>query len=175
MPRRLTGLCFWYAIGMEVSTDPIKYLSRSVPVRVAHDVLEREMRTSRSIELVVEAGREGGALEIDFLKRVDALERALEQEDGVTTIISIVRMLKEINQALADGDHRAYALPPDSASAAQQMLLYTLALAAGHRHQRSHHGEGRRAAHHARRQSRQLERGGGAGQSREARSPTSWD
>jgi predicted RND superfamily exporter protein len=126
-----TGLCFWYAIGMEVSTDPIKYLSRSVPVRVAHDVLEREMRTSRSIELVVEAGHEGGALEIDFLKRVDALERALEQEEGVTTIISIVRMLKEINQALADGDHRAYALPPDSASAAQQMLLYTLALPPG--------------------------------------------
>jgi len=40
-------------------------------------------------------------------------------------------MLKEINQALADGDHRAYVLPPDSASAAQQMLLYTLALPPG--------------------------------------------
>jgi predicted RND superfamily exporter protein len=126
-----TGLCFWYAIGMDVSTDPIKYLSRSVPVRVAHDVLEREMRTSRSIELVVEAGREGGALDIDFLKRVDAFEQALEREHGITTIISIVRMLKEINQAMADGDHGAYALPPDSASAAQQMLLYTLALPPG--------------------------------------------
>jgi predicted RND superfamily exporter protein len=127
----VSGLCLWYAIGMEVSTDPIKYFSRDEPVRVAHEVLEHEMRTSRSIELVVEAGHEGGALDIEFLKKVDALEQALEHDPSITTIISIGRTLKEINQALSDGDPHAYTLPPDSASAAQQMLLYTLALPPG--------------------------------------------
>ena len=127
----ISGASLWYALGMDVSTDPIKYFSRDVPVRVAHDILEHEMRTSRSIELVVEAGREGGALDVDFLARVDKLEQALEQDPSITTIISIVRTLKELNQALADGDHHAYALPADSASAAQQMLLYSLALPPG--------------------------------------------
>ena len=126
-----TGLCFWYAIGMEVSTDPIKYLKRSVPVRVAHDVLERRCGHRDRSSWWSRPDAKAERSRIDFLKRVDALERALEKEEGVTTIISIVRTLKELNQALADGDHRAYALPPDGPSVSQQMLLYSLALPPG--------------------------------------------
>jgi predicted RND superfamily exporter protein len=127
----ISAASLWYALGVDVSTDPIKYFSRDVPVRAAHDLLEREMRTSRSIELVVEARREGGALDIEFLRKVDRLEQALESDPSVTTIISIVRTLKELNQALSEGDHAAYVLPADSAGAAQQMLLYSLALPPG--------------------------------------------
>jgi predicted RND superfamily exporter protein len=121
----------WYALGMDVSTDPIKYFSRDVPVRQAHELLEREMQTSRSIELVVESGREGGALDAAFLEKVDELERALAQDPSVTLTLSIVDTLKQVNQALADGDPAAYALPDDNAAIAQQMLLYTLALPPG--------------------------------------------
>jgi len=127
----VVGVCFWYALGMDVSTDPIKYFREDVPVREAHELLEREMRTSRSIELVVEAGSEGGALDAAFLEKVDTLERTLEKDPSVTLIVSIIETLKQINQALADGDPAAYALPADNAGVAQQILLYTLALPPG--------------------------------------------
>jgi predicted RND superfamily exporter protein len=127
----LSGFCLWYSIGIEVSTDPIKYFSRDLPVRKAHDALERDMGTSRSIELVVESGREGGALDIGFLRSVDALERELEKDPNVTEIVSIIDTLKQINRTLADDDPAAYTLPGDGDSIAQQMLLYTLALPPG--------------------------------------------
>jgi predicted RND superfamily exporter protein len=127
----VVAVSFWYSLGMDVSTDPIKYFRQDVPVREAHDLLEREMRTSRSIELVVEAGVEGGALDVAFLEKVDTLERTLEKDPSVTLIVSIIDTLKQINQALADGDPAAYALPADNAGVAQQILLYTLALPPG--------------------------------------------
>ena len=127
----LSGLCLWYAIGIEVSTDPIKYFSRELPVRVAHEALERDMGTSRSIELVVESGREGGALDPAFLRNVDSMEQALKRDPSVTEIVSIVDTLKKVNQALEGGDPEAYALPEDGPSIAQEMLLYTLALPPG--------------------------------------------
>lgn len=127
----VTGLSFWYTLGMDVSTDPIKYFSRDVPVRQAHEVLEREMGTSRSIELVVESGREGGALDAGFLHQVDVLEQTLKKDRNVTEIVSVVDTLKQVNQALGDGDASAYALPADNATIAQEMLLYTLALPPG--------------------------------------------
>jgi predicted RND superfamily exporter protein len=127
----VVGVCFWYALGMDVSTDPIKYFREDVPVREAHELLEREMRTSRSIELVVEAGSEGAALDAAFLEKVDTLERTLEKDPSVTLIVSIIDTLKQINQALADGDPAAYALPADNSAVAQQILLYTLALPPG--------------------------------------------
>jgi predicted RND superfamily exporter protein len=127
----LSAACLWYSIGIEVTTDPIKYFSRDLPVRKAHDALERDMGTSRSIELVVESGRAGGALDLEFLRRVDALERELEKDPNVTAIVSVIDTLKQINKALADGDPAAYTLPADGAAVAQQMLLYTLALPPG--------------------------------------------
>ena len=127
----VAGGCLWYAAGIDVSTDPIKYFGRDVPVRVAHEVLEDEMRTSRSIELVVESGRPGGALAVDFLRKVDALEQELARDASITTIVSLVRPLKELNQAFADGDRSAYVLPADDNSVAQQMLTYSLALPPG--------------------------------------------
>jgi predicted RND superfamily exporter protein len=127
----LSGFCLWYATGIEVSTDPIKYFSRDLPVRRAHEALERDMGTSRSIELVVESGREGGALDLGFLQSVDALERELEKDPNVTDIVSIIDTLKQINRTLADDDPGAYTLPGDGDAVAQQMLLYTLALPPG--------------------------------------------
>ncbi len=127
----LSAVCLWYALGIDVSTDPIKYFSRELPVRIAHEALERDMGTSRSIELVIESGREGGALDPGFLRRVDSLEEALKRDPSVTELVSIVDTLKKVNQALEGGDPEAYALPEDGPSIAQEMLLYTLALPPG--------------------------------------------
>ena len=127
----VTGFCFWYSLGMDVSTDPIKYFSRDVPVRQAYEELARDMRTSRSIELVVESGLEGGAIDPAFLHRVDTLEQTLKKEPSVTEVVSIIDTLKQVNQALADGDPAAYALPDNGPAVAQQMLLYSLALPPG--------------------------------------------
>ncbi len=127
----LSAICLGYALGIEVSTDPIKYFSRELPVRIAHEALARDMGTSRSIELVVESGREGGALDPDFLRRVDSMEQALEKEPSVTELISIVGTLKKVNRALEDGAPEAERLPADGPAVAQEMLLYTLALPPG--------------------------------------------
>jgi hypothetical protein len=124
-------LCLAYAIGIPVSTDPIKYFSRELPVRAAHEALATEMGTSRSIELVVESGKEGGALDPVFLRKVDALEEALEREPSVTELLSLVSTLKKVNQALEGGSPEAYVLPKDGPSVAQEMLLYTLSLPPG--------------------------------------------
>jgi hypothetical protein len=72
---------------------------------------------------------ENGVQSKDFLDALDTLEgELLEPEDGadfsVGKVISIVNIIKEINQALNSNDPDAYRIPEDSRLIAQELLLF---------------------------------------------------
>ncbi len=127
----LSAISLWISYGIDVNSDPIKYFTKKEPVRAANEFLEREMGNARSIELVVEAGREDGIKDPAFLGRVDAFQKWLEAQPGITRVVSLVDVLKQMNRALNGDRPDAYKLGADTNTIAQELLLYTMGLPQG--------------------------------------------
>ena len=122
---------FAISMGVEVNSDPIKYFRRGSDIREASEFLEKNVGNARSIEFVLNAGKEEGAKDPAFLRKADALRSWLESQHGVTRATSIVDILKSTHQSLNGDKKEFYALPTSEAAIAQEMLLYTMGLPQG--------------------------------------------
>lgn len=79
------------------------------------------------IEVVIDTGKEDGLKDPELLKRMDRVrEFALNMEGDlkVEKVISMVDIVKEINQALHNNDPAYYRIPDDRALVAQELLLF---------------------------------------------------
>lgn len=114
-----------------VNSNPYEYFRDDVPVHVAQDFILEQLSGVASFELVVDAQREDGIKDPDFMRRVEKFEAAVLALPGVTRSISLVDILRQMNRALNGGDDAAYRLPETTAGIAQQLLLYTMGLPQG--------------------------------------------
>jgi predicted RND superfamily exporter protein len=128
----VAGLCLAVAIAgatrLRFSWDPVSWLPDSEPVRVATEILDREMGGSSSFEILIETGAENGLHDPELLARLDALRADLAsfQLDGTTVskTVSLADVLKEIHQALNENRPEYYAIPEDRRLVAQEFLLF---------------------------------------------------
>jgi len=127
----LSGASLYYALGIEVSADPLKYFRKDIPARIASDFVERTLGTSRAFEMTIDSGAEDGIKDPVFMSKVDALSQWIEARPGMTRAISIVDILKSMHKALNGNDHAFFKLPETREAIAQELLLYTLGLPQG--------------------------------------------
>jgi predicted RND superfamily exporter protein len=126
------GLCL--AVGLAGATrlrfswDPLSYLPESEPVRVATEVLDREMGGSSSFEVLVDTGVANGFHDPELLARLEALRSDLAsprfEAARVAKTLSLSDVLKEIHQALNENRPEYYAIPEDRRLVAQELLLF---------------------------------------------------
>jgi len=90
--------------------------------------VDKELRGSMSLEVIVDTGKENGLYEPDMLNR---LEKAAQYTESVTfkdvfcgKAWSLTSILKEINQALNENRPEFYAIPQNRELAAQEFLLF---------------------------------------------------
>jgi predicted RND superfamily exporter protein len=116
------------AARVRFSHDSLDWLPESDPLRVAFELIDREMKGSVSLEVVVDSGRENGLLEPALLARLEAAARYAESlEVGPIRVgksLSIVDVLKEIHQALNENRPEHRRLPGDRKLVAQELLLF---------------------------------------------------
>jgi len=108
--------------------EPTKWLPPDDPTRIAFDTVDRVLRGSSSVEVVVDSGRENGLHEPANLRRIEAamqFAEGLEVEGiGIGKAISLVDIVKENHQAL-NGNSAAHRVIPDSRPVvAQELLLF---------------------------------------------------
>jgi predicted RND superfamily exporter protein len=128
----VTGLCV--AVGLAGATrlrfswQPLSWLPDSEPVRVATELLDREMGGSSSFEVLVDTGVSNGFHDPDLLARLDALRSDLAsprfEAARVSKTLSLADVLKEINQALNENRPEYYAIPEERRLVAQELLLF---------------------------------------------------
>jgi predicted RND superfamily exporter protein len=108
--------------------DPLEWLPEGDRARVASHFVDRHMGGATSIEIVVDARRQNELYEPAMLRRIEAIQRHIEEDDGgpvkITKTVSLVDVSKEIHQALNEGRREAYVLPDERALVAQEMLLF---------------------------------------------------
>lgn len=115
------------AFGVRISHDPLQWLPRGHELRVAVERIDRSFSAIMSAEVLVKTGVADGIHEPDVLSRIDALSTRAGLLDGglrVGNTLAVTDIVKEIHQALHDGDPRRYQLPTTRREIAQELLLF---------------------------------------------------
>ena len=113
---------------VRLSNDSLDWLFEDDPFRVAIERIDEAFEGTMRLEILVDTGRENGLHEPAMLRRVEAIgETAKRLGDGpvvVGPVVSIVDVVKEINQALHENRPEHYTLPDDRRLVAQELLLF---------------------------------------------------
>ena len=109
---------------LEVETNTIKAMAEDYPLRVAFEYVDEAMGGSMSIEIVIDSGQADGIKSLELLRKVDRLQRFLEQHPLVTQTSSVTDQLKQMNRAVYEDRPEAYRLPASDSQVAEYLLLY---------------------------------------------------
>ena len=116
------------ATKIHFSHDVLAWLDKSVQVRQATEKLDRDLKGTVVLELILDTGRENGLHDPVFLKNLDRLTEELEADRWGDIFIgkaaSVVTVLKEIHRALNEDRPEFYTVPGDSRLIAQEFLLF---------------------------------------------------
>ena len=107
----LLGVSVYGYTLVEVETGTARMLSKSLPLRQAYDFVDERMGGSMSVEIMLDTGRENGVKSQAFLRGLERLQQHLDVSPLVTKTVSVLDIIKKINESMHGGDKAAYALP----------------------------------------------------------------
>ncbi len=108
--------------------QPVSWFPEDDPTRVAIETVDRVMRGSSNVEVVIDTGTENGLHEPEVLRRIEAaMEMAEELTVGpifVGKALSLVDIVKESHEALNGGAPEARVIPGSRPVVSQELLLF---------------------------------------------------
>ncbi|MGH1468584.1 MAG: efflux RND transporter permease subunit [Bdellovibrionales bacterium] len=123
--------CAYLASSLVASSDPFEYFEKSNPIRVANEFIEEELGGITGVEMMIHSGVAEGIKDPEFLGKVEGFQKWIEDKQEFTSTISIVDILKEMNQVLNGSTKESYVLPDTKDGVAQQLFLYSMNLPQG--------------------------------------------
>jgi hydrophobe/amphiphile efflux-3 (HAE3) family protein len=110
------------------SHDVLKWLPKSNSVRLATEKIDKELRGSVSLEIILDTGKENGLYDPDILNRMEKTAAYLETLEVGKVFAgkawSLTTILKETNRALNENRKEFYAIPQNKKLIAQELLLF---------------------------------------------------
>ncbi len=110
------------------SYDPLEWLPEDNRARVASEYLNRTLGGAAGMELILDTRRENGLHEPETLRRIEAIQRYVEEHPGEDFAFhkttSVVDIAKEIHQALHEGRPDYYQIADDRRTLAQELFLF---------------------------------------------------
>ena len=122
-------ICTIYlASNLRYKHDPLEWVPQDNEFRVSTGVIDKAMRGSMSLEVIVDTGVENGIYNPNLLNALDRAKKRIESIKSdryyVGKVISITSMLKEINRALNQNNNTSYTIPQNRDLIAQEFLLF---------------------------------------------------
>lgn len=114
-----------------IDSNPYRYFKDHHPINIANEFTLEHYGGVAGPEIVIDSGELSGAKQPEFLKRVDDYQYWIEQRPPVNRVLSLIDILKEVNQALFDDDPDEYRIHPQADVIAQEIFLYTMGLPMG--------------------------------------------
>ncbi len=110
------------------SHDVLKWLPEDNSVRIATEKIDKELRGSISLEIIIDTGKENGLYDPDILNRLETTAAYFEKlkvgEIFVGKAWSLTTILKETTRALNENRKKFYTIPGDKKLIAQEFLLF---------------------------------------------------
>lgn len=114
------------ATRITLESNIVNYFGESSPVKKGTRVIEEVFGGSMQVSVVVDTGEEDGLKDPEVLQEVLAIQEYLNSWDTINHATSIADVIRELNQALWDGEPEFYSIPESREGVAQQLLLFTM-------------------------------------------------
>jgi len=106
-----------------VNTDPNKYYSKDHPIVYTANLVNKDLGGSQNISIVYE----GDIKDPRIMKKIDSVERKIEEILEVGNTTSIARVVRQMSRALNDAGEEFYDVIPETRNAiAQYFELYSM-------------------------------------------------
>ncbi len=132
-PRRLliavillTTLFAYGATLVILESNIVNYFSDSSPVKRGTQVIEDVFGGSMQISVVVDTGAPDGMKDPELVNELIHIQDYLSSWETISNATSMADVVRELNQALWDGDPAYYAVPETREGIAQQLLLFSM-------------------------------------------------
>ena len=106
----------------------VEWFPKNASIRIGMDTIDRDLKGSISLEVVVDTGEENGVYSPEFLNNLDLAAASLgtyrEGKLFIGKVWSITTILKETNKALNNNQKAFYTLPQTRELVAQELLLF---------------------------------------------------
>lgn len=116
------------AAQMQFSHNPLHWFKKDNIVRTNTETIDKELRGSISIEVVLDTAKENGVYNPEFLNAVERVTKEIYTYKGenyfIGKIVSINDVLKEIHMALNENRPEFYVIPQNKDLIAQEFLLF---------------------------------------------------
>ena len=116
------------ALRINVSHNPMKWLPDNNTGRVANETIDRELKGSTSLEVIVDTQKENGLYDPDILNRleecVDVFDAYQSEKVFSGKAWTLSTVIKETNQALHENNPDFYSVPQKKELVAQELFLF---------------------------------------------------
>ena len=112
---------------VKVESNTIKMFSKKLPVRQAFDYVDSHMGGSMSVEIMADTGKKDGVKDPAFLRQLDSLQDYINKHPLSMKTMSVLDLLKKMNQALHENRPEYYTLPETKEQTSEYMFLYETA------------------------------------------------
>ena len=113
---------------MQFSHNPLHWFKKDNIVRINTETIDKELRGSISIEVVLDTHEENGVYNPEFLNAIERVTKEIYTYKGenyfIGKIVSINDVLKEIHMALNENRKDFYVIPQNRDLIAQEFLLF---------------------------------------------------
>ena len=116
---------------IELQENWLELLDDSYEFRRSTDFVSENFTGVETYEYSLNAGREGGVTDVEYLPQVDAFAEWSRSQPEVAHVFAISDIMKRLNKNLHGDNPDFYVLPADSDLAAQYLLLYEFSLPVG--------------------------------------------
>ena len=121
-------ISLFLASQMQFSHNPLHWFKKDNIVRINTETIDKELRGSISIEIVLDTKKENGVYNPDFLNSLERVTKEIYTFKGenyfIGKIVSINDVLKEIHMALNENRAEFYVIPQNRDLIAQEFLLF---------------------------------------------------
>ena len=121
-------LALFAITSIRYSHNPLTWFNKTNEIRIATETIDKELRGSISLEIIIDTKKENGLYDYELLKKLEKITKDAEliKTDAyfVGKVISLVDVLKEIHKALHENENSYYVLPKDKNLIAQEILLF---------------------------------------------------
>ncbi len=112
-----------------VDTNMVEIIREGLPIRTAHDVVDRVMGGTQGMEIYVEFGEPEAMKDPLVLETLDGMQDQLERDhpDFVVRTSSLAQAAKRSYRVLNEDQPAYYTIPDDRDALAQTLLLFDMA------------------------------------------------
>ena len=125
----LLVIAIYGAVQVRFSHQVLNWLPEDLNVRVSTEIIDRELKGSVVLEVLLDTGVENGLYNRETLLAIDRLTQDMERDFAgeqvfVGKTIAVTTILKEIHQALHGNDPDFYKVPENERLIPQEFLLF---------------------------------------------------